>query len=106
MIDESDIQKMTDIIVERFAPERIILFGSYAHGTPDEDSDLDLIVVKATDQDLRNLAADIGMSVVRFPVAKDILVRTPEQFKDECSAFWTVFHEAAQDGRVLYERSA
>ncbi|MFW5803162.1 MAG: nucleotidyltransferase family protein, partial [Verrucomicrobiota bacterium] len=59
MINEKDIIKIRDIIIEKFEPEKIILFGSYANGTPDEDSDVDLIVVKDTDKDIRELAAEM-----------------------------------------------
>ena len=44
-----DIEKLKDEIVERLKPlepDKIILFGSYAYGTPDEDSDIDLFLLK------------------------------------------------------------
>lgn len=34
------------VLVEQFHPEQVILFGSFAYGTPDEDSDVDLLVIK------------------------------------------------------------
>ncbi len=45
MITSAQIRRVSDEIVRRFRPERIILFGSYAYGTPTEDSDVDLLVV-------------------------------------------------------------
>jgi predicted nucleotidyltransferase len=45
MIDKEDIVALAERIAREFAPERIILFGSYAYGTPTEDSDVDLLVV-------------------------------------------------------------
>ena len=45
MVDPKDIQATCDDIVREFAPLKIILFGSYANGTPTEDSDVDLLVV-------------------------------------------------------------
>ena len=41
MISEDRIREVSEHIVREFAPERIILFGSYAYGTPDEGSDVD-----------------------------------------------------------------
>lgn len=102
MITNDDILRIRDIIVEKFAPETIILFGSYANGTPDEDSDLDLIVVKETDEDPRELAVDIQMAIWHIPVAKDVLVRTPKDFELETATYWTVFSEAARHGKVLF----
>ncbi len=52
-----DIEKLKDEIVERLKPlepDKIILFGSYAYGTPDEDSDIDLFLVK-NDLDISQL---------------------------------------------------
>ncbi|RZK42263.1 MAG: HEPN domain-containing protein [Hymenobacter sp.] len=50
MITEEQIQAVVRRIIEGYAPDRIILFGSYAYGEPTEDSDLDLLVIKANDQ--------------------------------------------------------
>jgi len=47
-----DIEKLKDEIVERLKPldpDKVILFGSYAYGTPNEDSDIDLYVVTNDD---------------------------------------------------------
>jgi predicted nucleotidyltransferase len=106
MISAADIQKMADIIVARFAPEKVILFGSYAQGCPDEGSDVDLIVVLDTDEDLIDKTAEVRMALHGFPVAKDVLLRTPTQFRKECEHYWTVFSEANNGGRVLYERAS
>ena len=43
-----DIENIKSDIVIRLKPldlDQIILFGSYAYGTPNEDSDIDLYVV-------------------------------------------------------------
>ena len=104
MVSQDDIQRMVDTIVERFDPERVILFGSYARGDATPDSDVDLLVVKDTDHDLLDLAADIATAVWRVPVAKDILVRTPAQVGRSRRSGWTVTREAMQSGRVLFER--
>jgi len=106
MITEADIKKMADIIVDKFHPEKIILFGSYARGKTSEDSDVDLIVITQTDGDLRELAAEMQLAVWDIPVAKDILVRTPEQFEEEAATYWTVFSEALKHGKVLFDRAA
>ena len=44
MIARKDIQATCDDIVREFAPLRVILFGSYAYGTPTEDSDVYVLV--------------------------------------------------------------
>jgi len=44
MVSAADILTFVKRIAERFAPERVILFGSYAYGRPNDDSDVDLMV--------------------------------------------------------------
>ena len=54
MVKDKKMRKLIQEVVERikteYQPEKIILFGSYAYGTPNEDSDIDLLIVKDTDK--------------------------------------------------------
>ena len=45
MIPSEAIRRLSEDIARCCAPERIILFGSYAYGTPDPDSDVDMLVI-------------------------------------------------------------
>ena len=45
MVTRQDIQATCDDIVREFAPLQVVLFGSYAYGTPTEYSDVDLLVI-------------------------------------------------------------
>src|SRR5437899_3061994 len=57
LIARTAIRRLVERIAERFQPEQIILFGSYAYGTPRADSDVDVLVVMPcrheTDQSIR-----------------------------------------------------
>jgi predicted nucleotidyltransferase len=96
------IRRYARAIAEEFHPDKIILFGSYASGTPHEDSDVDLLVVMPArnqhDQAVRirwRLAAP-------FPV--DLIVRTPKQMAwrlEEGESFLTTI---VSQGKVLYEK--
>lgn len=44
------IKRIVERLVAGYAPEKIILFGSYAYGEPHADSDIDLLIIKATRQ--------------------------------------------------------
>jgi len=48
MITQDQINDVVDIIVKNVNPEKVILFGSYAYGEPQEDSDIDILVIKDT----------------------------------------------------------
>ncbi|TMQ34177.1 MAG: nucleotidyltransferase domain-containing protein [Planctomycetota bacterium] len=96
------IQRYARAIAEEFDPDQIILFGSYAYGTPHEDSDVDLFVIMPArnqhDQAVRfryRLAAP-------FPV--DLIVRTPKQVQwrlQEGESFTTAI---VSRGKILYEK--
>lgn len=90
-------------VAERFHPEKIILFGSYAYGTPHADSDVDILVVlparNQTDQAVRiSLAIDPP-----FPL--DIIVRTPKNMKWRLAEGDSFLREVVSKGKVLYEKA-
>jgi predicted nucleotidyltransferase len=90
-------------VAERFQPDKIILFGSYAYGTPHADSDVDFLVVMPA-HDEGSKARRIRREVpAQFPM--DLIVRTPYQMKwrlDEGDTFLTVI---VSRGKVLYEKN-
>ena len=104
MISEAQIQAIVARIVAGYQPDRIILFGSYAYSTPTEDSDLDLLVVKAADTrrkvdrivDIRRAAAD------RLNPAMDVLVLNAEEEARVRNIRFLVEHIALREGRLLY----
>jgi predicted nucleotidyltransferase len=96
------IRRFAHQVAERFQPDRIILFGSYAYGTPHTDSDVDILVVMAARNQL-DQAFKIRLAV-QSPFAMDLIVRTPENIKwrlQEGDSFHT---EIVTRGRVLYEK--
>jgi len=89
-------------IVEKFDPERIVLFGSYARGEAGPDSDVDLLVVMPVSGSCWEKSIEIGAVVNDVPIPKDILVATPyeaERFRD---VIGTIIRPAFREGRILY----
>src|ERR1700760_1471630 len=70
------IRRYVRRIVDEFAPERVILFGSHAYGKPDADSDVDLLVVMKASHEIRK-SVKIYCQVPP-PFSLDLIVRTPE----------------------------
>jgi len=97
---------MTEVIVERFRPVRIILFGSHARGDAGADSDVDFLVVLPALESRRKAAVEIRRSLDGFPVAKDVIVTTPEEIQRRGHLVGTVLRPALREGEVLYERPA
>lgn len=91
-------------IVERFAPRGIVLFGSQAAGLPRPDSDVDLLVVEPDGTDRREAAIAIMSALRDLPIAKDVIVTTPERIADRQALRGSVIEAALRDGKVLYGR--
>ncbi len=104
MITEEQIQAIVRRIVEGYQPDQIILFGSYAYGTPTEDSDLDLLVIKSGIGPTRMERAVAVRRLVRSPdmPPMDILVRTPEEVAKAAEVRFTIEAQALKVGRTLY----
>ena len=99
---EQKIKEVADKIVAQFQPEKIILFGSYAWGTPHEDSDVDLFSVKRTVRSTREVAREIDGSVFPRPFP---IVHTPEQVEEKINQDRNLFLEdIVRNGRVLYSQ--
>jgi len=102
MINRNTIRKYAREIGKRFHPERVILFGSYAQGKPDEDSDVDILVIM--DHDLqRNVDQAITIRLeVDAPFPMDLLVKRPTEISDRLSMNDTFLKSVLQYGQVLY----
>ena len=102
MIDEKSILELRDRIAAEFQPQRIIMFGSYAYGTPAEYSDLDLLVImRYVGSGLRKAVEILNRVKPRIPV--DLVVRTPEEIQERMKANDFFLAEIFSRGRVLYE---
>ena len=75
------IRAVVEQIAEKFQPEKIILFGSYAYGQPRSESDVDLLVVMETPLRNREQAAQIARAI-DYHFGLDLLVRSPQQLAE------------------------
>ena len=96
--------EITRRIVDRFRPEKVILFGSHAWGTPMQDSDVDLLVVMESDLRPAERSAQISMACRPRFVRTDILVRTPSELERRLMLKDPFIGRILRDGKVLYER--
>ena len=92
-------------IVAFYNPQMVYLFGSQARNDANENSDIDLLVIKQTDKPKRLRALDFRKELRGqnyYPV--DILVYTPQEFTDECKIKGTMAYHIKEEGKILYEQ--
>lgn len=101
---KSHIRQMVKRIVRQFQPDKIILFGSHARGQAGLDSDVDLLIVMPVSGSKREKAIEIAVALHDIPVAKDVIVVTPDDFNWRKEIVGTIERPAFQEGKLLYAR--
>jgi predicted nucleotidyltransferase len=97
------IRRYARAIADKFQPEKIILFGSFAYGTPHRDSDVDILVIMPAPHQGAQ-ASRIRMSLCA-PFAMDLIVRTPHTMKWRLEEGDSFLKEIVAKGKVLYEKT-
>jgi predicted nucleotidyltransferase len=100
------IDAMVRLIVKRFRPAKIILFGSYAKGNAGPDSDVDLLIVMPVRGSRHKKAVEIGVALHDIEISKDVIVVTPEEFEWRKDIIGTIEWPAVREGQLLYAKSA
>ena len=100
----SEIKKYVGNLAREFHPERVILFGSYAHGKPTKDSDVDILVIMKHDKS-KNVEQAIAIDRrVDYSFPLDLLVRKPDEVKRRIALHDAFLLVVLKEGKVLYER--
>ena len=103
MVSEAQIKEVAEAIGRNFTPDKVILFGSYAWGTPGPDSDVDLFVIKDV-ADTRKESVAISGSIFPRPFPLDVLVYRPSAVRERYQDGHSFIKDVLDNGRVLYER--
>lgn len=99
---QEKLQEVVNKIVKEFQPEKIILFGSFAWGEPDPDSDVDLFIVKET-RNTRETARKISRLIFPRPFPMDIIVYNPDKTKERLIRGDFFLKDIFSKGKLLYE---
>ncbi len=101
---KAEIEKIVRQVIDAYQPEKIILFGSYAYGKPDSDSDLDLLIIKKTSDrfidrwiNIRQIVSDPKRSIPFDPI-----VLTPKEIEERLAMGDQFVEEIIKKGEVLY----
>lgn len=100
---EAELARYVQALLEHYAPQRILLFGSLASGELREWSDIDLVIIKETERKFLDRIREV-MELLKPRVGVDILVYTPEEFAQLSQDRPFVRQEIVSKGKVLYER--
>ncbi len=103
MATQDQILLLTNDIVRYFQPEKVILFGSYAYGTPHAGSDVDMLVIMQFDGNPIEKMIDI-ITTIHPKLALDLKVRTQTMIDRRIEIGDAFIRDIFNNGKVLYER--
>lgn len=107
MITEADVERVVDRITAMYDPDEVWLFGSYTKGNLTEASDLDVVVVKATDTP-RNLRGRNVTAVLNgtTPFGLDVLFVTPDEVQEELRHPYSLLSTVMPTAKRAYPKGA
>ncbi len=105
MISSETIQEVTKRLVRAYNPITIYLFGSYAWGRPDDDADLDLLIIIDSSDEKVYKRADRAFDVLLgLKIPKNVIVFTKQEFEKSAKDAMSLGYEVKKRGKVLYAR--
>jgi len=98
------VDRIVEKIKRQYQPEKIVIFGSYAWGDPTKDSDIDLLIVKKTEQKHRQRMLTVRriLSEENALVGLDILVYTPEEIAKRLKINDSFISKILKKGNIFY----
>lgn len=97
------IRRFARQVADRYAPEKIILFGSHAYGTPHADSDVDILVIMPARNQIDQACRIDNAFDPPFPL--DLIVRTPKNVAWRLAVGDSFLSEVMTKGKVLHEKN-
>jgi len=99
-----EIDRIVRTLVAEYAPEKIILFGSHASGEPDEDSDIDLLIIKDTPARLLDRWTTVHriLTGCHRSIPLEPIVLTPQEVERRLAIGDQFIEEILEKGVVLY----
>ncbi|HPO50988.1 MAG TPA: nucleotidyltransferase domain-containing protein [Spirochaetota bacterium] len=101
---DDNFNEIINILINKFNPEKIILFGSRARGNSNENSDYDLLLLKKGIKNKIKETQEIYKNLLGLNLAVDILIETPEDYEINKLNKFTVYSNIDKEGKILYER--
>ncbi len=101
---ETIIKNLLKILIDKYNPDKIILFGSHAQGTAGRDSDIDLLIVKQTSERGLDRWTQVQRLITQAhrAVPVETLVLTPEEVDKRIAVGDQFISEILNKGKLLY----
>ncbi len=101
------VRQVAERLARSYHPEKIVLFGSYASGDVDEESDVDLLIIKETSLPFHRRGGEVRalLRPLRLALPMDIIVLTPEEVDEQLRRGNVFLESIIREGEVLFDRS-
>ncbi len=104
MLTQTDINYIRERLIEKFDPDKIILFGSQARQDSDKNSDVDLLVLTEPNGKRRKLMTEMDRALSGLNYARDIVILSTQEYERDRAIAGTIARYAALEGKIIYER--
>jgi len=101
---KKEIKLLVSKIAEKYSPDRVYLFGSYAWGNPTADSDVDLFIVKNTSKPQKKRRRELRSLLFGSGVPFDLFIYTPNEISNRLKIGDFFVKDIVNKGKVLYEK--
>ena len=104
MFSKNEINQVVEKVREVSNPDKIYLFGSYAYGNPNENSDLDLCIVKKEVKDKSKELLEVSLGLFNIPIPVDIVLLDEKSFNKRNNVWGSLQYEVFHKGLKVYEK--
>ncbi len=99
---DATLEKILKKILEIITPEKVILFGSRAKGSNEEDSDYDILIVKSGIENKREISRKIYRNLLGTNASVDIIIELPEIIEKYKNSVGYIYKNILQEGKIIY----
>lgn len=104
MITQNKITEIIRKITVGYQPKKVLLFGSYATGNANDNSDLDLIIIKDTNTPKNQRGRELRKLLYGCLVPLDVKIYTTNEFNTEQNVEFSFLKTALKNSKVMYEQ--
>ncbi len=103
MKEDKIISEIVSSIVKDINPKLVYLFGSYAKGIANENSDIDLCIIKERVKSKKELIRKLRLKLWNCPRSLDLILMSEKDFNKRKDVWWTLQGQIAKNGKIVYE---